>query len=274
MCGGGSTAPRLRFGDYSILRCPCCGLQFTHPVPDPDTLARAYNSEYSVDFENYVSGRVGDDKLDMLDRLLPKRGRLLEIGASYGEWLRSARDRGWGGRRRRDLRGCREAWTGAARPRHRDRRCDRGARRPRLLRRDRHVARARAHRRPGGRRGASGGSPLRPGGVFALSVPNGDSLGSRIGGTWWHWMAPPFHLWYFTSASIRILLERNGFGDAQVEIRRGDGYDPLMNLAIAAAGHAAEARRAGSGARTPAPPRGVHERRVLRSQGVRSWPSE
>ncbi len=28
-----------------------------------------------------------------------------------------------------------------------------------------------------------------------------------------------------------------------MEIRRGDGYDPLMNLAIAAAGHAAEAGR-------------------------------
>src|SRR5262245_54245693 len=81
---------------YNVFRCTVCGFQFVHPTPSPGELAHYYDQSYAVPFERYArnaarnAGRIAD-----LERWQPGRGRLLEVGASYGHSLAAARARGW-----------------------------------------------------------------------------------------------------------------------------------------------------------------------------------
>ena len=241
MCGA-PTHVRYAIDDHTVRRCDRCGLAFVAPTPSAAELERHYNESYAVEFEGYV-GRLDESRLDELERFLPGRGRLLEVGASYGHWLAAARGRGW------DVAG---------------------------IELD---ARAAAHAREANgvpvRTGdlLSGGAPdggpfdavvawhvlehtrepraelgrvfelLRPGGVLGLRVPNGASFGARVAGVWWPWAAAPDHLWYFTPASLREFATRCGFEVLEVRTGRGDGYDPFLNLALGVAGRLIDLRR-------------------------------
>ncbi|MCP4641093.1 MAG: class I SAM-dependent methyltransferase [bacterium] len=59
---------------------------------------------------------------------------------------------------------------------------------------------------------------LRPEGTIAIETGDIGSLLARIRGAKWRQIHPPTHLHYFTSRSLRTLLERTGFVD--VRIRR------------------------------------------------------
>ena len=48
-------------------------------------------------------------------------------------------------------------------------------------------------------------------GIVAVMVPNIDSLFARIMGRHWHLLLPEEHLFYFTSLSIRLMLNAAGF---------------------------------------------------------------
>ena len=75
-------------------------------------------------------------------------------------------------------------------------------------RRRRPLARARASRRPAGRR--RGRQALRRHGRIVVSVPNLDSLQARIGGRRWFHLDVPRHAVHFTRRGLVRLLERCG----------------------------------------------------------------
>jgi SAM-dependent methyltransferase len=52
---------------------------------------------------------------------------------------------------------------------------------------------------------------LKPGGVFYFMVPNIDSAGRRLFGTYWYALELPRHLFHFSPKSLRALAERVGF---------------------------------------------------------------
>ncbi len=54
-------------------------------------------------------------------------------------------------------------------------------------------------------------SLLRRGGVVVLSTGDVSSPLARLSGRRWRLMTPPQHLWFFSQASLRALLERVGF---------------------------------------------------------------
>lgn len=54
-------------------------------------------------------------------------------------------------------------------------------------------------------------SVLRKKGLLVLTTPRNDSLACKIFGKKWHLYIPPRHLHIFSSQSIRLLLERQGF---------------------------------------------------------------
>ena len=82
---------------WRYLQCPGCGLILLHPVPDEATLRSYYNDSYEVDFDRYAKNlkRGSGSILGDLKRHFPGRGRLLEVGCSYGGFLAEAQRDGW-----------------------------------------------------------------------------------------------------------------------------------------------------------------------------------
>ena len=52
---------------------------------------------------------------------------------------------------------------------------------------------------------------LRPDGVLAFTIPNGDSLDAQLFGPHWGLLDPPRHLYTFTRPALEELLSRTGF---------------------------------------------------------------
>jgi SAM-dependent methyltransferase len=90
--------------DTSVLQCSQCGLVFFHPVPTERDLLALYRDydpgEDEEDFLAHLAWRrqwrlpVFREALDEVLRYKQGGGRLLEIGCSFGFFLRMARERG------------------------------------------------------------------------------------------------------------------------------------------------------------------------------------
>lgn len=99
LCGADSTEPLFRLRDYRLrvddveweaVRCRHCGLGYLNPRPAADEIARYYPQAY---FDERA-GLVG--RYERETRYLPASpGRLLDVGAADGGFLRAARARGW-----------------------------------------------------------------------------------------------------------------------------------------------------------------------------------
>ena len=96
----GGEAHREKLGiEAKIWSCGKCGLIFPNPMPVP---RGGLDQHYSVDADDYFSGHDKEVKLvnglDLIDRaekLLGRKGRLLDIGVGRGETLVAAKQRGW-----------------------------------------------------------------------------------------------------------------------------------------------------------------------------------
>lgn len=63
---------------------------------------------------------------------------------------------------------------------------------------------------------------LKPRGIFSFTTPNIDSLQFRLLTDKWEWLSPPAHLYLFGISSINNLLRKSGFEILKLETRRGD----------------------------------------------------
>jgi SAM-dependent methyltransferase len=66
---------------------------------------------------------------------------------------------------------------------------------------------------------AEGRRLLRPGGTFMLMVPNFECRDIELLGAHWRMWSPPQHLFHFTAANVRALLEAHGFGEIRVRYK-------------------------------------------------------
>lgn len=81
-----------------IVRCRSCGFLYPFPTPVPD--AESFQQEYHNP-EDYFH-QSSDQRLQhhasriiSLERFVPRRGAILDVGCGTGELLKVARDRGW-----------------------------------------------------------------------------------------------------------------------------------------------------------------------------------
>jgi SAM-dependent methyltransferase len=201
-------------------------------MPTEAELTSYYNSSYTVPYARYRA-RV-DEEFPLLERLLNRasvrRGRMLEIGCSYGNMLARFGAEGW------SVEGVEIDARAAAHARdvlglvvHNgsldDVRAALGA--PYDLIAMYHVI---EHERCVARLVESLESLLAPGGFLLLKTPNAASLASRVLQGWWEWSAVPEHVHLFTSASLRTLLVRAGFDPELLLTRRGDAKGTLHEL--------------------------------------------
>lgn len=224
-------------GSWLYVRCRECGLVFLHTLPDTSALSSFYNESYEVDFDRYLQGirRRSEKILLDLESRFPQRGKLLEIGSSYGGFLAEAKRRGWNvtgielseksaeyGRSKLGVTIC----TG---------------------RLEDHFAKLKGqfdvvtafhvieHVSEPLEFLEKCRGLLRPGGLLFLKTPNIDSIAARMAGPLWQWLDPPAHLYLFSPPTLAALLRRAGLHTDKLETEQGDAHTNLFEAVAFAA---------------------------------------
>lgn len=233
VCGGTRVREVLTQHGYRVVACVRCGFEFVYPTPTVAQLATYYDQSYAVplarDADNPDRHRA---RLAELERWLPERGRMLEVGCSYGYSLARARERGW------QVAGVELSPTASQYAREHfgldvfsgdllDAPLADGSFDAAVMwhvLEHTHDPRAQLGRLH---------ALLRPGGVLGLRVPNVRSLGARAAGRSWLWRSLPAHLWYFSKTTLPRLLASCGFEVLETRTARGDGWNPYQHLLAA-----------------------------------------
>ena len=253
VCGARRAAPHLIQSGYQLWRCASCGFVFVSPTPSAAELAAYYATRYAVplardaDHPARHAARLAD-----LERWVPERGTLLEVGASHGFFLAQAQQRGW------HVAGVELAPDAAAHAREAlglsvfggdllDAPLPPASFDAAVLW---HVL---EHTQDPVAQIGRLRALLRPGGVLGLRVPNIASVGARWAGRAWPWISPPAHLWYFDPQTLPRLLARLGFVVIEVATLRGDGNNRYQH-ALAGAGSRLSGALRRARRRTSVPP--------------------
>ncbi|NQT54033.1 class I SAM-dependent methyltransferase [bacterium] len=81
---------------WHVVRCVTCGLVFVRPQPTDAELAAYYGmATYHTDVDPAERRRYFAGRLRQVEELVPRRGRLLDVGCAQGYLLDVARDEGW-----------------------------------------------------------------------------------------------------------------------------------------------------------------------------------
>ena len=80
-----------------LVRCRKCGLQYLTPRLKSDVILTGYSEGTD---ENFISQNPGRERtfaksLHLIERLVPQKGRILDIGTAGGAFLGVAKRRGW-----------------------------------------------------------------------------------------------------------------------------------------------------------------------------------
>jgi 2-polyprenyl-3-methyl-5-hydroxy-6-metoxy-1,4-benzoquinol methylase len=221
-CGQPSNEIYICRDGYSYLRCKYCGLVYLRPQPSQEELRNFYNITYQVDFKRYKKNMLSKARRSLKEiSKFAKPGSLLELGCSYGFFLKKAKENGW------TVKGL--EWSGEAR--------DYAVHQLNLdvsaeslseftlTQRKFDVVTAwhvLEHLTDPQEELANIRKILNPKGIFLFTTPNIDSLQFRLLGSKWEWFSPPAHLYIFGISSINHLLKKNGFEILKLETRRGD----------------------------------------------------
>jgi len=228
VCEGLTVPRRPAVPNYALRACPECRLEFLDPQPDDSVLAAIYADGYFLgERSNEAAERRSKMKsataalyIDALARLVrPENANLLEIGCGHGEVLLEARNRGF------RVSGI-EISAHAAAIANRSlgaQAVSVGTIETLPLARDHFGAVLAADviehvRNPEGLL-LRIHELLIPGGLVLLITPSLDSWTRRL--LRGHWMEYKIeHLYYFSAASIRLLLERCGFDEIRISPSR------------------------------------------------------
>jgi SAM-dependent methyltransferase len=222
---------------WTYVRCRSCGVVSLHPIPNSNSLLSYYNQNYMVPKDAYARGaaRYAPSILEDMRKRFPRRGKLLEIGASYGFFLDIARRDGWGvsgvelddnaAKYGRDIlkipifSGTVEnAFPSLAPPYdvivifHVIEHVPDPIPFLELCRR-----------------------VLAPNGVLILRTPNIESWIASVTRSYWQWQCPPAHIHLFSPKALDVALERSGFRVERLWSWQGDAHNNLFELACASA---------------------------------------
>ena len=92
--------------EFKIVSCQKCGFKFTNPRPDGNEIGKYYKAESYISHTNTSKGLISKiyqevrkftlkGKLNLINKLSPKKGKLLDVGCGTGMFLNVARENGW-----------------------------------------------------------------------------------------------------------------------------------------------------------------------------------
>lgn len=233
-CGAVAWRASYVFDTYQVFVCTQCGLGCLRgTLPAPEVF---YGQEYyasddpSRGYAAYAQlaaamRRTMAARLARIERYVPARGRLLDMGCGLGTALEVAAQRGW----QAEGMEVAEATVAWLRERGYAAQCGRAE-----------ELQAHAtfecitmwdtleHVTDAGAAVHAAARALRPGGVLALTTGDRASVCARLSGRRWHLYNIPEHRFFFTAAALRALFVRNGL--QIVELRRRGSWYPLRYL--------------------------------------------
>ncbi|MEA2709507.1 MAG: hypothetical protein QOF78_2108 [Phycisphaerales bacterium] len=195
---------------FDLERCGKCGLIVTTPMPPADQIDRYYPPRYRTDRQRLTGGWRTRRRAATLQKHFPRgfRGRLLDIGCGTGAFALEMQRRGW----TVAVTELDESVLDHMRTRGIE------AKRPQDAERDGFADRFDAitcwhvleHVPAPLTLATWSRQQLKPGGLFQATVPNLESWQAvRYGRNWFH-LDVPRHLFHFTPATLRALLDKAG----------------------------------------------------------------
>lgn len=218
-------------GEFNVVKCEVCGLVYINPRPNEAEIAAYYPEDYSPYqgekknniFIGHAKKFIIRREIDKLRKILPPRASILEVGCSYGELLASLRD--IGGFRVKGVDISLKA-ASIARDRYRldviagtlfDGKFPNESFNLVIMK---HVL---EHMHDPRAVVCEARRILKKDGKLFLWIPNIDSIIFKLFKTRSYGYEIPRHLYHFTTAALRILLEKNGMKISRVE------HDPVPN---------------------------------------------
>ncbi|MDO7873125.1 class I SAM-dependent methyltransferase [Hymenobacter sp. ASUV-10] len=91
---------------FAIVQCAACSFQFTNPRPAAADIGRYYESDAYVSHNSAAQGFINQAykvarfftmrrKVALLNKLAPRRGKMLDYGCGTGHFLVAAKNNGW-----------------------------------------------------------------------------------------------------------------------------------------------------------------------------------
>jgi SAM-dependent methyltransferase len=205
---------------HDVWRCLFCKTLFLYPLPKSSETEAVYGKEYfaggkegfgyvDYDADKEAMRAVFEKYLTDFVRILGKTGRLLDIGAATGYFMRIAETKGW------KVHGIEISAYAAELGKSRGLDIETGTVHQTTFAKESFdlvtmwdvvehmpdpildIKKIR--------------TLIKPNGLVAINTPDSGSLFARILGSRWHLFVPPEHIFYFNRNSLRMLLERNGF---------------------------------------------------------------
>jgi SAM-dependent methyltransferase len=218
---------------HKVWKCGSCGTLFLFPLPKPSETEAVYGKEYftgaregfgyvDYDADKEAMRSVFEQYLRDFERVLGKTGRLLDIGAATGYFMKIAEEKGW------KTRGVEISPYAAELGRSRGLDIETGTIHGTTFGQEsfdmvtmwdvvEHVPDPILDIR-------KTCSLLRPGGLFAIITPDSGSRFAKFMGSRWPLLVPPEHIFYFNRESLGLLLKKNGFEVIEVSCIGSKGF--------------------------------------------------
>ncbi|KKO18984.1 MAG: class I SAM-dependent methyltransferase [Candidatus Brocadia sp.] len=100
LCNADDTFLVTTQNGYKIVRCKSCGLVYVNPRPDNEALKHLYDEYHQRNGKDVndwakLMGKNFKEILLFLNKALPDKGKLLDIGCGYGHFIEIMKQQGW-----------------------------------------------------------------------------------------------------------------------------------------------------------------------------------
>jgi 2-polyprenyl-3-methyl-5-hydroxy-6-metoxy-1,4-benzoquinol methylase len=237
-CGGDDPAPERQLNGFSLVRCRRCAFYYVNPRSSDEALNTLYTKRASEAFIPLYTKMASpsvietfNQTLDLLEKLAPQKGRMLDVGCASGHFFEQALKRGWDAQGT-DIsnwakeaalsRGIHNLYVGRLVDLHfPDHHFD-------VV----HAAQVLEHMTNLREELAEMRRILRPGGLLYVDVPNYRTLPILMGRDDFLLNMPPQHIIYFTPRTLRTVMESAGFKDIQITSSSGLKWENLIGRRV------------------------------------------